>query len=87
MQAKELAQLLNKHDLMSHINVIAWNPVDESEFQRPSGNRVAAFKRILEAAGLPCTIRKSRGLEAAAACGQLRNQHQKTPLDSFAVPT
>ncbi|GAX81702.1 hypothetical protein CEUSTIGMA_g9130.t1 [Chlamydomonas eustigma] len=85
--AKELAALLKRHRLMSHVNVIAWNPVDESEFKRPSGNRVMSFKRILDEAGIPTSIRMSRGLEAAAACGQLRNQHQKDPLKLFAVPT
>jgi hypothetical protein len=37
LQAEELASLLRRHDLMSHVNVIPWNPVDESEFKRPSG--------------------------------------------------
>lgn len=60
--------------------------MDESQFQRPSRNRVYAFLRAIEAAGLACTIRETRGLEAAAACGQLRNQHQKQPLPEFAVP-
>lgn len=70
----------------AQVNVIPWNPVDESEFQRPSRNRVFAFTRAVEAAGLPCTVRETRGLEAAAACGQLRNQFQKTPLPQFEKP-
>eukprot|EP00967_Tisochrysis_lutea_P057889 scaffold73450_cov20-Tisochrysis_lutea.AAC.5 len=37
--ARELAELLRSHDLMSHTNVIPWNPVDESEFARPSRNQ------------------------------------------------
>jgi hypothetical protein len=36
-------------------------------------------------AGLAATVRTTRGLEAAAACGQLRNQHQKVPLAEFAA--
>ncbi len=79
--------MLKRHDLMSHVNIIAWNPVDESEFQRPSGNRVMAFKRVLEAAGLPTSVRMTRGLEAGAACGQLRNRNQKEPLGTFSVPS
>jgi adenine C2-methylase RlmN of 23S rRNA A2503 and tRNA A37 len=35
--------------------------------------------------GLAATVRTTRGLEAAAACGQLRNQHQKVPLAEFAA--
>lgn len=60
--------------------------MDESEFVRPSRNRVYAFKRELEAAGLAVSVRETRGLEAAAACGQLRNMHQKVPLDNYALP-
>jgi len=84
--ARELAGLLRAHDLLSHVNVIPWNPVDESEFKRPSRNSVMRFVRELEAAGLAATIRMTRGLEAAAACGQLRNRHQKEPMAEFAVP-
>ncbi|KAG2448464.1 hypothetical protein HYH02_006356 [Chlamydomonas schloesseri] len=84
--AQELVALLQRYNLMSHVNVIPWNPVDESEFKRPSRNRVFAFTRAVEAAGLPCTVRETRGLEAAAACGQLRNQFQKTPLPQFEKP-
>jgi 23S rRNA (adenine2503-C2)-methyltransferase len=86
-QARDLAALLRQHDLQSHINLIPWNPVDESEFQRPSRNRVYAFKALLEQAGIPVSIRITRGLEAAAACGQLRNQFQKEPLQQFQALT
>ncbi len=86
-QAAELAALLKAHDLGSHVNLIPWNPVTESEFARPSRNRVFGFVRALEAAGVTTTVRVTRGLEAAAACGQLRNEHQKLPLPSFAQPT
>ncbi|KAG2482550.1 hypothetical protein HYH03_018509 [Edaphochlamys debaryana] len=84
--AEELLALLKRHNLLSHVNLIRWNPVDESEFQRPSRNRVFAFKKVLEEAGLAVSIRETRGLEAAAACGQLRNQFQKTPLPEFERP-
>ena len=36
---------------------------------------------------MPWACRQTRGLEAAAACGQLRNMHQKEPLSQFAVPS
>jgi 23S rRNA (adenine2503-C2)-methyltransferase len=86
-QARELGSLLRKFNLQSHVNLIPWNPVEDSKYQRPSRNRVFAFVRELEAAGLTTTVRITRGLEAAAACGQLRNMHQKEPLPSFALPT
>ena len=81
--AEELAQLLKRYGSMkSHVNVIPWNPVDESEFKRPSRNAVRKFVHILESKGVRCSIRVTRGLEAAAACGQLRNQHQSIPMHS-----
>jgi len=84
--ARELGEVLQRHNLLSHVNIIPWNPVDESGFKRPSRNRVHSFQSVLEAAGLTTTIRITRGLEAAAACGQLRNMHQKEPLKEFQVP-
>lgn len=57
-----------------------------AEFQRPTRRAVQAFAAALEQRGIPVSVRHTRGLEAAAACGQLRNQHQKTPLAEFAVP-
>jgi 23S rRNA (adenine2503-C2)-methyltransferase len=54
--------------------------VDESEYSRPSNAAVGAFRRALEAAGIATSLRVTRGLEAAAACGQLRNSFQKQAL-------
>jgi len=60
-----------------HVNLIPWNPVDESDFVRPSRNSILRFERALKARGVPCSVRVTRGLDAAAACGQLRNRHQR----------
>jgi len=79
-QAKELAGLLRQYDLMSHVNLIPWNPVDESPYKRPDKAKVTAFREVLEGARIPVSVRTTRGLEAAAACGQLRNQFQKARL-------
>lgn len=79
-QAGELAVLLRQHHLMSHVNLIPWNPVEDAAYKRPSRSRVMAFKQVLEEAGLPVSVRTTRGLEAAAACGQLRNQFQKAAV-------
>jgi 23S rRNA (adenine2503-C2)-methyltransferase len=81
-KANELAELLHAHKLRSHVNLIPWNPVFGSGFKRPKRERVDDFKAALEAAGLPVSVRSSRGLEAAAACGQLRNSFQKSPLEA-----
>jgi len=57
-----------------------------SQNKRLSRNRVMAFQRVLEAAGVPVSIRTTRGLEAAAACGQLRNEFQKQGSTAAARP-
>ena len=87
MLAEQLSNLLKRFDLRSHVNLIPWNPVDDSGFKRPDKTHVRAFAAVLERNRVPVSIRVSRGMEAAAACGQLRNQHQKSPLQSFAALT
>lgn len=68
--AHELAELLQ--DVPCKVNLIPFNPFPGSEFERSSGNRIAAFKVILQASGLNTTVRKTRGEDIDAACGQLR---------------
>lgn len=79
-QAEALAKLLYTKRLASHVNLIPYNPVDEGDFERPSRATVHEFRNILEKMNVPASIRQTRGLEAAAACGQLRNSYQKNPL-------
>ena len=55
----------------SKVNLIEYNPVEESPLNRASNNRMHAFKRELEARGVNVTIRRSRGRDIAGACGQL----------------
>ncbi len=66
------------------VTVWCWhrNPVDESDFQRPSRNAARAFLGVLQQRGIPSSIRITRGMEAAAACGQLRNEYQKLPMQA-----
>lgn len=82
-QAEELARALGRHGLRgSHVNLIPWNAVEDAQFKRPSRAAGQAFRAALEKAGFPVSIRVTRGIEAAAACGQLRNAHQRIPLDA-----
>lgn len=69
-EARELAELLQ--ELLCHVNLIPFNIVTERDFHLPAPERVRAFQRILEERGIPTTVRKSRGEEVDAACGQLR---------------
>lgn len=68
--ARELAQLLSGR--MAHVNLIPMNSVEPLEFAEPSQARKDAFVSILERAGVPATIRKRKGEDIDAACGQLR---------------
>ena len=53
------------------INLIPFNPYSGSTFRRPAAERVAAFQNRLLAAGQHATVRRSRGRDIRAACGQL----------------
>ncbi|NBD17381.1 MAG: 23S rRNA (adenine(2503)-C(2))-methyltransferase RlmN [Cyanobacteria bacterium] len=73
--ANELAQLLR--GFQTHVNLIPYNPISEVDYQRPNKKRIQAFQSVLEDAKIAVSVRYSRGLEADAACGQLRaNQTQ-----------
>ena len=67
--ANELAVLLKNNG--SHVNLIPLNPT-AGDFQRPTRNNVMEFERILYNSGINCTVRVEKGIEIAAACGQLR---------------
>jgi 23S rRNA (adenine2503-C2)-methyltransferase len=69
-QAREMARRLR--GLGAHVNLIPWNPAETlSPYEAPSRNRVRAFRRALEEAGITVTQRQERGQEIDAACGQL----------------
>ena len=56
------------------VNCIPYNVVDGLDWKRPSEARQDAFMAILENAKIPATIRREKGHDIAAACGQLRRQ-------------
>lgn len=68
--ALELAEHLR--GFQSHVNLIPYNPIQEVDYQRPSPRRIEAFLKILQAQQIAASVRRSRGLEKDAACGQLR---------------
>ena len=67
--ARALIRLLKK--VPSKINLIPFNPFSGSGYQCSSTNRITQFKDILYKAGIITTIRKTRGDDIDAACGQL----------------
>lgn len=68
--AAELASLLR--GFQSHVNLIPYNPIREADYKRPSSQRIQAFVNVLKQQQIAVSVRYSRGLEADAACGQLR---------------
>ena len=72
IHAEQLANLMR--GFQSHVNLIAYNPIAEENFKRPSQSRVNAFRELLENRGVAVSVRASRGRDKDAACGQLRRQ-------------
>lgn len=58
------------------INIIEYNPIDDSGFQKASTENVNAFASYLESKNLVVNIRRSRGKDIDAACGQLANKNK-----------
>ena len=72
IHADQLAYLMR--GFQSHVNLIAYNPIAEEDFKRPSQSRVNGFRELLETKGVAVSVRASRGRDKDAACGQLRRQ-------------
>jgi 23S rRNA (adenine2503-C2)-methyltransferase len=68
--AEELTMLLRR--LPAKVNLITMNPGGSGNFAAPSVGRVKAFRDVLRERGIETTIRKRRGTDIEAACGQLR---------------
>ncbi|WP_420599173.1 23S rRNA (adenine(2503)-C(2))-methyltransferase RlmN [Neptuniibacter sp.] len=67
--AKQLLKVLRK--MPSKLNLIPFNPFPNSGYERPSEERIVAFKEIIVHGGVVTTVRRTRGDEIDAACGQL----------------
>lgn len=72
--ARELVKLID--DLPCKFNLIPFNPFPQSGYERSSSDAIRRFRDILMAAGLIVTIRKTRGDDIDAACGQLAGRVQ-----------
>ncbi len=58
------------------VNLIEYNPIDDGKFKNASANKIDAFKNYLENKGIIVNIRRSRGKDIDAACGQLANKNE-----------
>ena len=74
-QAHALADI--GRDLHAHVNLIPYNTVAGLPWKRPSVEKQDAFAEILRRAGVPATLRREKGHDIAAACGQLRLQTEE----------
>ncbi len=57
------------------VNLIEYNPIDDGEFQQAPEDKIQWYINALEANQIPVTVRRSRGKDIDAACGQLANKH------------
>ena len=71
-QAHELVALVG--DLSCKFNLIPWNPFPDAPYKRSSNNAINRFREVLQNAGFVVTVRKTRGDDIDAACGQLAGQ-------------
>ncbi|MFN7716949.1 MAG: 23S rRNA (adenine(2503)-C(2))-methyltransferase RlmN [Pseudanabaenaceae cyanobacterium] len=74
VHAQELAHRIR--GFQSHVNLIPYNPISDADYQRPTERAIQAFVQTLEAGRVAVSVRRTRGTEADAACGQLRGTHQ-----------
>jgi 23S rRNA (adenine2503-C2)-methyltransferase len=68
--ARELVELIR--GVRAKVNLIAFNPGPGVAFQTPADARVSEFQQILMGAGVPAFVRRPRGRDIYAACGQLK---------------
>jgi len=74
--ARDVVELIR--GMRAKVNLIALNPGPGIAFQTPSEQRVLAFQNILVAAGIPTFVRRPRGRDIYAACGQLKRTSEMT---------
>jgi 23S rRNA (adenine2503-C2)-methyltransferase len=72
--AQELVEYCQR--VPARVNIIEYNPIDDGEFQQADPEKVDAFAAHLERNGVVVNIRRSRGKDIDAACGQLANKNK-----------
>lgn len=82
--AKEVVELLR--GMRAKVNLIALNPGPGIQFSIPAEQRVAAFQRVLIEAGIPVFVRRPRGRDIFAACGQLKRTVEIAAAPAPSIP-
>jgi 23S rRNA (adenine2503-C2)-methyltransferase len=70
--ALQVARLVRRSGLPAKVNLIAWNPGPGIPYSMPSPEAVERFRTTLAGEGIPTHLRKPRGRDIYAACGQLK---------------
>jgi 23S rRNA (adenine2503-C2)-methyltransferase len=70
--AREVAGLVRRAGLPAKVNLIAWNPGPDVPYEMPRAEAVDTFRAALASEGVPVYLRKPRGRDIYAACGQLK---------------
>ncbi|MDH4478134.1 MAG: 23S rRNA (adenine(2503)-C(2))-methyltransferase RlmN [Verrucomicrobiaceae bacterium] len=73
-QARSLVK--RARSVEAKVNLIPYNTVEGLSWQRPDEAQQDAFLKVLSDAGIPATLRREKGHDIAAACGQLRLKHE-----------
>lgn len=76
IDARELGDFCKK--TTAKVNIIEYNPIDDGEFKQTTPERLEAFVKHLEGRGIIVNVRRSRGKDIDAACGQLVNKNKST---------
>jgi 23S rRNA (adenine2503-C2)-methyltransferase len=74
--ARRLAKLVHQYHLKAKVNLIPHNPAPELPFHSSPMGQILKFQKILNDSGVDAFIRRPRGQDISAACGQLAARHQ-----------
>ncbi|MCU0423881.1 MAG: 23S rRNA (adenine(2503)-C(2))-methyltransferase RlmN [Bacteroidia bacterium] len=76
--ARELLAICKK--VSAKVNIIEYNPIGDGLFKKANADKIDQFQRYLEKNGVTATVRRSRGKDIDAACGQLANKKHEDAL-------
>lgn len=74
-EARELARLMAR--IKGKLNLIVYNPAEGAPYRAPTPEAVLAFERFLWSKHITATLRKSKGADIKAACGQLKTEYSR----------
>ena len=81
--AKRLAAICRNGGFKVNVNLLRYNEVPGLPFDRPGSNRVMRFQNLLREQGVTAHVRRSRGRDIDAACGQLRRKQTAPPVEQL----